>query len=299
MFFWALKIPSSGAVVARPKHSFPASHTPIVAGAPASVTITTPNADDLEQQSQLAISRATGFCVIDNASYIEAGERFNAVVGFINSVTEAFKEPKALAYNAHRSISALESRLLNPAAIAKDHLATQLFAYRKRLEAARIAEEQRIQREQQALALAIREREQASLDAEVAYRQKLIDEAYAKSQDEALPWEQDDLDDPVTVERVILPEPEIAPVRLPSSVPVQAGGPVVRKKPFAGRIVDFRKLVIEAGKRAEAGDDSLINSGVLQVNVVKLNDLAREHQFLLKDVFPGTEAFQEETLVRG
>ncbi len=263
----------------------------LAAGTPAPVTITTPDVVNLEAQAQLALSPATGFVVIDNDTFIEAGERYNAVVAFINSVTESFKEPKALAYKAHKAVTALEAKFLQPALLAKEHLAFQQLDYRRRLEALRLAEERRIREEQQRLADIEHAKQQAILDAEVEAQRKRLEE-------DKLPWEFTE-EDEQAVERIVLPEPEVAPIRLPSNVPYVVGGPVVRKKPFAGRCLDIKKLIIEAGKRAEAGDDYLIKSGVLQIDQVKLNDLAREHQGLLKDVFPGCEAYQGETLARG
>ncbi len=149
-----------------PKASAAATEVAPIA-TPPPVTITAPNIPNLTEQYQVAVSPAVGFCVKDNASFLEAGERFNAVVAFIDFIETAFKASKALAYQTHKSITALEGQFLGPAMQAKQHLAAQQLNWRRQLDAQREAEERRIREEQQRLALEEHARQQAILDAEV------------------------------------------------------------------------------------------------------------------------------------
>lgn len=253
------------------------------------VTITTPNVKDLEAEAQLALSPATGFVVIDNETFIEAGERYNTVVAFIDSVTQSFKEPKTLAYKAHKAITALEAKFLQPALLAKEHLAFQQLEYRRRLDIARIAEEDRIRREQQKIAEAEHTRQQAILDAEVA----ALRQQRQQLDDEKCPWEFGEADEAASlpVERVVLPEPEVAAVRLPSNVPFVAGGPSVRNSPWMAK-VDLKTLVAAAAK-----DDNLLQ--YLEAKLPLLNAAAREHGQCVGDIIPGVTAYREERLARG
>lgn len=259
---------------------------PVVSAFPAPVTLNIPNVADVTEQYQVAVTPAVGFCVTDNQSFIEAGERFNAVKDFIDYITALFKKPKADAYQAHKSITALESQFLEPALQAKKHLADQQLAWRDHLKAIKLAEEQRLQREAQAQAEADRVRQQAILDAEAAAKQRLLDEAAA----ERLPWEIDE-NEPTVVERVVLPEPEVAPVRLPSNVPFVAGGPAVRNSPWMAK-VDLKALVLAASK-----DDRLLQ--YLEPKMPLLNAAAREHGQCVGDIIPGVTAYREERLARG
>jgi len=83
-------------------------------------------------------------------------------------------------------------------------------------------------------------------------------------------------------------------VRLASTVPVIAGGPSIAKKPWKASLYDFKSLVIEAGKRAAAGDLSLLD--YLEFNQVFSNTKARELGEDMAKVVPGVRAVREDTL---
>lgn len=263
----------------------------VIAATPAPATITAPDAIGLFKRYEQSVSPMAAFQVTSNESYAQAGDAFTKIGNFMTEIETAFKPSKSAADLAHKNITALEGMFLKPAKVVKENLALQILSWRRKLEDERLAEQQRLQREAEAEAARQRAADQARINAE--NEQRLLEAELNRA-----PWETGEaVPEP---ELITLPDPAPVPVvQLPSNVPYIPGGPSARKKPFAGRVTDLRKLIIEAGKRAEAGDNFLVSLGILQVDQVKLNQLAREHQAALGEIIPGVEAFQDKTLARG
>ncbi len=259
------------------------------AATPAETTVKPPNALGFFEKYQQRVAPLQAYRVVDNATYVVAGQAYAAVRDYIDEVTAAFKGPKSDSHKAWKGICALEGMFVDPAAGVADSLSIQLLAWKRKLDDERVAEERRLQEiERQRLQ---READERAEQEREARRLAEIDAAA-----EVMPW--DEPVEPVAVELppVVTISIDVPMVRLPSTVPYIAGGPSTRKKPWAGRCVDFRLALIEAAKRAEAGDVSMLQ--LFAVAEVRLNQLAREHQSALSEVFPGFEAFQEETLAR-
>ncbi len=256
------------------------------AATPAPTTVTAPNALTYFEQYQKKVAPLQGYQVTSNEDYIFAGQSYTQIKGYVDDIEAAFEAPRDAAHKAWKSICNLQNMFTGPANAVLDNLSKQTLAWKRILDDRRAAEERRIQAERQA--------EADRLIREAAEKQRL---ELLAAQAEVLPWEEPD--EPVAESAApVIVMPEVPVVRLPSTVPYIPGGPSTRKKPWAGRGVDLKAFILEAARRSAAGDDSLIQSGIVAFDGVRLNQLAREHMGTLGEVFPGVESFQDETLAR-
>ncbi len=267
----------------------------VLAAIPQPATITAPDAPKFLQKYQAQVAPMGRFQVTDTASDIRCQDAYNVVAGFIADVTAAFKPAKSAAYTAHKAITALEAMFTGPAELVKANLANQHLSWARRCNELRIAEEQRLKREAEAKAEAQREalRRQLQAEADAAHAREVARVA------DLPPWEQPEADLPAEAPAVLFdfPEPDIPEIRLPSTVPVVAGGPSTRNLPWKCQLNDFKAMVIWIGKQCEAGDDRFLEC--LLPNMVRLNQLSRDHTTALKEIIPGVEAVREQTLARG
>ncbi len=260
------------------------------AATPAETTVKPPNALGFFEKYQARVAPLQAYRVVDNASFVVAGQAYTEVRNYIDEVTAAFKGPKSDSHKAWKGICALEGMFVDPAAGVADNLSNQLLAWKRKLDDERVAEERRLQEIERR-----RLQQEADERAELQRKERFAAEIEAAA--EVMPWEEVEAEALSVVEPP--PEPVVVyvpAVRLPSTVPYIAGGPSTRKKPWAGRVTDFKALVIEAARRAERGDDSMLQ--ILQVDAVRLNQLAKDHGLSLGEVYPGTEGYQDEVLAR-
>jgi hypothetical protein len=269
--------------------SAPPTELAVQAATPPPTTITAPDGSEFFSQYRQVIAPLEAFQVVDNNSFVAAGLAFTKVGNWIDAVEAAFAPAKKAANQAHKAITTLEAMFVGPAAAVKENLTNQVLAWREKLETERRAEEARLQREQQAKAELERQRLQVIADAEAEDRRQQAAEREA----ELMPWEEAEaIPEP---EQVIVPLAEVPEVRLPSPIPTVMGLNY-RSTPWKARI-DLKALVIEAGKRAEGGDDSLLQ--YLEAREPMLNALAREHGNSISMIVPGVTAYRETGLARG
>lgn len=253
-------------------------------------TITPPNVIALYDRYRKEVAPLEGLQVVDNDSFVKAGLAFQATGHFIDDIETAFKSEKTSAHRAWKGITTLESMFIDPASLVKQNLDRQILAWKDKLDAERIAEEQRLQRQEQARAEAERLRLQQIADADAKEHRQQI----AEAQLDLMPWEEadDPIPEPVAV---VIPVAEVPEVRLPSTVP-NVMGLNYRQSPWKARI-DLKALVIAAGKRAEAGDDSFLQ--YLEAREPLLNSLCSDHGESVSMIVPGVTAFRETRLARG
>ncbi len=265
---------------APPATSLSAIQAQLIVNTPPAVTVSAPDTTELVKAYTDEILPLSKFTITNNQQYVEANALWTKAKGFRSRVEDLFKAAKSAAHQAHKAITSLESQLIAPADQIAAHMQNEILRWQREQERLRREEEARIAEEQRRIA----EAEAARIAAE-----------RAKAIEELPPWEQEDF-------LAANPEPapaaivEIAPVRLPSAVPTIIGGPSTAKKPWEARLKDFKALVIAAGKRAEAGDESLLE--FLDFNQVAANKKARELGADLGKVIPGVEGHQEEILKR-
>ncbi len=263
----------------------------VQAALPELVLAQPPDVKELMRRYYLEVGTWAGFQVSDDATYVKAAQGFTEVGAYLDSVENMFDKPCGIAHRAWKAMTDLRGMFKNPAELIKSNLAAQQLSWKARKDAERRAEEDRLRREAEDKARRDREAQRRQLEEEQeAERQRQL-----TLQEELPPWEQEEVPEaaPVTLESI--PAIEVAEVRLPSTVPAVAGV-ASRRLPWAAQVTDFKALVIWIGKQASEGDDRWLS--VLLPDMVKLNQMSKEHTTALKEILPGVEAFQGEGLAR-
>jgi hypothetical protein len=228
-----------------------------------------PETQDLQTQ-KVEIDSLVTFRVSDDPSYVTAKRHFSAVSDYISAVEGRFKEPKSAAHKVHKFITSMENFFLGSATLVKSNLNTQILSYERKKDEERRAEEARLAR------LAKEKADREAAEALAKYEAEIGD---------LMPWETPEPPPPTT----IAPAPE--PIRLPSTVPVVAGGPTTKNLPWAARITDpvaVLKWILENPA------DRLC---YVEFRMPMFNLKSRELKSDMAAIIPGTEAFQGQTLV--
>lgn len=115
--------------------------------------IETPDTQAIERDLAPVVARASGLVIADKAGH-EAGQLYlTEIVARERFVKEQFEEPKRKAFEAHRSITALEKRILEPLLSARALVSRKLTAYedteRQRAEAERRRREEEARRKEE------------------------------------------------------------------------------------------------------------------------------------------------------
>lgn len=158
---------------------------------------------EIESKALTTVGHAKGIVVIDNGSRILAAEAGRAIAALIKEAEEFFAPMKKAAAATHREICVHEHRVLDPLEEAKKHLSLQIGTFDQRMEAERLAAEQRLQADLQ---------RQAEADARKFAEEQALEDCYALEAD----------GDQVGADAVLANPAPVAvyvpPVVLPSSV---------------------------------------------------------------------------------
>jgi hypothetical protein len=73
-----------------------------------------PNTEELERESKEIIVSAQQMVVVTHDDYLSAGEELKRIKRGITKIQDSFKESKELAHKAHKAITTLEKKLLEP-----------------------------------------------------------------------------------------------------------------------------------------------------------------------------------------
>jgi len=147
---------------------------------------------DMEQGANNALAVAKGFTIVTSEDYSEVDHHCANLAMLEAEIKKQFAEPKQKAFEAHRSITALESRLLAPIADAR------------RLDKAKLGDWKTAQR--------------AAAEAE---RRRLEDEAMRKAEGEAamLLMQAEESGNEAAIEEVMSAPVVIAPVFVQADIP--------------------------------------------------------------------------------
>ena len=258
------------------------TNTQLVITAPEPVTLTPPDLSAIVARYNTDIAPLLAFRIETNAQYVTANQLWSKAKDYCADV-EALCEPEKKRRNKlHKDWTSLEKALLDPGTRVSKHMGDEILRYKQ--------EQDRIQREREErerLAEVEKRRiEQAAIDAEHA-RVMAEREAAKKDLD---PWEVED-ETPAPVAVVL---PPVAPVRMPSTVPVVAGGPRVADTPWKARITDpvaLLKWVLEKPEERIAE--------YVEFRMPRLNTKCGEFGTKISSVIPGVVAEKDQILKRG
>lgn len=216
-----------------------------------------------EDEVSPVVDRAAAISVQDSETEEIAADMLKHLKEARATVEDIFREPKADAFKAHRSICAAEKRVLEPLDRADQHLRSEVAGYRRK-----IAYERR-RREEEARRKAAEEARRE--------RERRFDEAAAAGDDE-------------TAEAILeTPEEVYAP-----EVPVEKAPPPPRgvsvRTTWKAEITDFDALVAHVAKHGPVK--------FLMANERALNRFAQSTEGKMK--IPGVSFYpQDSTVVRG
>lgn len=153
--------------------------------------IPVPETAAIQVETTDLVTRATSLAITDRDRELAGAEMLKAAKTIQASIAEEFAEPKKRAHEAHRSICALESKLLEPLKTAEQIIKRKLSDYAAEQERIRREEEQRLRE------LARREEEERRI-AEAL----LLEDEGAADEAEAV------LDAPVIAPVIAMPKPQ-------------------------------------------------------------------------------------------
>lgn len=143
------------------------------------ITIESPATEAHEEANQAIVAEAKAIVITDAEQHAAAQEFLTRVAGMSKQVRELFRESKAAAHQAHRSVCSLESSLLQPLSRASENVRGKVLSYeqaerrRAEEEAQRKAEEARRAEEERRLADA----EQAEAEGDHETAEAILEEA--------------------------------------------------------------------------------------------------------------------------
>jgi len=132
----------------------------------------------MEQEGALMVKRVTGLTITNDAEYERGGDILKDIKARINAVKDYWKQPKAAAQAAHKTLVDREKQMLKPLEDAEGTVKKTMLAYTT--EQRRIAEEaaRKAQQEEQArlAALAAQAEQQGDADS-AAFMRDMMDAA--------------------------------------------------------------------------------------------------------------------------
>lgn len=219
------------------------------------------NPGALEGQVAIVVKAANALQVASPEAYERGGEGLQHINARTKQVKDFFKEPKAKAHDAHKSITAAEKKLLDPLVLAKGIINRKMVAWDQ-------AEEKK--------------RREAQRKADEEAQRKADEEAQRIAEEEQIARaEESDVDDieEIMSEPVVAAPVVAAPVTVPDARPKVAG--LTRRKNWKYRIVDVDKIPRE----------------YMMPDDRKLAAAAREMKENAK--IPGIEVHAEESIASG
>jgi len=254
----------------------------LVITAPEPVTLTPPDLSVIVARYNADIAPLLAFKITDNAQYVAANNLWTKAKDYCADVATLCGPEKKRRHKLHKDWTTLESALLDPGDRVASHMGAEIKRYKDEQDRIQREREERERREEA-------ERQRVIQAAAEAERQRIMAEREAAKKD-LDPWE---IEEEAPLPPVPVPV-AVAPVRMPSSVPVVAGGPRFADTPWKARVTDpvaLLKWILE--KPEERIED------YIELKMPKLNRKAAEFGKDLSGVIPGTESFKDQTLKRG
>ena len=93
------------------------------------MNIQIPDIGTIESENLVVVSQTNALEVVNHDDYMLAGEQLKTLKGAQKKVVELFKEAKENAFKAHRSITEMERKLLDPLKRAETVCATKVQKY--------------------------------------------------------------------------------------------------------------------------------------------------------------------------
>lgn len=110
-------------------------------------TIALPNTEEINRKTVEAVQFAKSMVISTNEEYVQATEFVKGLKKLEKEIKDTFSEPKDLAFKAHRSIVAAESKHLEPIQEATRILNPKVAGYLEEQDRKRREEEKRLQDE--------------------------------------------------------------------------------------------------------------------------------------------------------
>lgn len=234
-------------------------------------TVAAPDTTAIVKTFTEEIQPLANFVVATADDYILAKQYWTKAKNYCATIEALFKQPKSFAFQAHRAISTLEGQLKAPGDQIAEHFSREILRYETEQDRLRRAAEARLQRE---------------ADEERARRQAELEAALEAAKEDLAPWEQETPATAVAVQ-------EVQTIRLPSNLPIVAGGPRTKNTPLTAEVFDLDALWEAACKNKDFREFFVVNQ-------TALNDKAREFdgEALMEQVVPGVRAVRRKTLSR-
>lgn len=231
-------------------------------------TVAAPDTTAIVKTFTEEIQPLANFVVATADDYILAKQYWTKAKNYCATIEALFKQPKSFAFQAHRAISTLEGQLKAPGDQIAEHFSREILRYETEQDRLRRAAEARLQRE---------------ADEERARRQAELEAA----KEDLAPWEQE------IQATAIAAVQEVQTIRLPSNLPIVAGGPRTKNTPLTAEVFDLDALWEAAYKNKDFREFFVVNQ-------TALNDKAREFdgEALMEQVVPGVRAVRRKTLSR-
>ena len=128
------------------------------------ITIATPDTTQADKQSLRILAEAADLMILGMESHAEAQAMLRSIADAQKRVKELFAEPKSAAHKAHKSITALERKLLAPLEGARKTISIKLTSYED--DQRRIAEAKRLELEAEAHRIAVAKKLEDAIHAE-------------------------------------------------------------------------------------------------------------------------------------